>query len=141
MAREDVLNFARLVLTQCDGAFRRDKKGYDLFDAVTVREILRPDIFGITDLADEEVEYLRQKLLRYKKQIRKIATAHGVPKRRIEAGLKKLEQPISECSVIIHGQVKKGQPYGRISAKWLSQFFAGRSDVENIRCLDMKWGE
>jgi hypothetical protein len=121
MTREDVLNFARLVLTQCDGAWSRDKKGYDLFDAVTVREILRPDIFGITELSNEEVEYLRLKLLRYKKQIRKLASEFNVPKDKIELGLQKLDEPVAECSVIIHGQVKKGEPYGRISARWVKE--------------------
>jgi len=118
MTREDVLNFARLVLTQCDGAFRRDKKGYDAFDAVAVREILRPDIFGVSELVDEEVEYLRRKLLRYKKQIRKIASEFGVPKDKIDLGLKKLDEPICDNWLIIRGQEKRGGPYGRISVKW-----------------------
>lgn len=118
MTREDVLNFARIVLTQCDGAFARDGKGYDAFDAVTVRQILNPDIFGISELADEEIEYLRLKLLRYKKQIRQIASEHGIPKHRIEMGLKKLDEPVCDNWVIARGQEKRGGPYGRISLKW-----------------------
>ena len=64
MAREDVLNAAHIILSQCRGPLVKDKKGYDAFDAFTVREMLSPDIFGITELEDEEVEYIRQKLLR-----------------------------------------------------------------------------
>ena len=119
--KEDILNFARLVLTQCDGAFSRDEKGYDLFDAITVREILSPDIFGISELSDYEVEYLREKLLRYKKQIRKIAVQYGIPESRIEEGLKALDEPVAKSSIIIRGQVKRGSPYGRISLKWIRE--------------------
>jgi len=121
MTREDIINFARLILTQCDGAFSRDKKGYDLFDAVTVREILRPDIFGISELSNEEGEYLRRKLLRYKKQIHKIAIQHDIPAAQIEIGLRKLAEPVSDNYIIIHGQLKRGSPYGRISAKWAKE--------------------
>lgn len=135
MAKEDVLNFAHLVLSQCHGPFIRDKKGYDKFDAYTVRDILEPDIFGITELEDEEVEYLRQKLLRYKNQIRKMALNGGIPQEKIEIGLKKLDESITEGSLIIHGQVKSGSPYGRISLKWVkenSNFF--NQGDKNERC-------
>lgn len=134
--RDDVLNFARLLLTQCDGAFSRDEKGYDIFDAFTVRQILNPDIFDISELADEEVEYLRQKLLRYKKQIRKVATEFGVPKDKVETGLEKLDEPVAECSVLIRGQVKKAR--GRISLKWLRQFFLGETNIQEIEVLNMR---
>lgn len=126
MAKEDVLNFAYLVLSQCHGPFVRDKKGYDMFDAFTVREILKPDIFGITELEDEEVEYLRQKLLRYENQAKKLAEEFGIPRDKIEENIKKIDEPIAESSIIIHGQVKPGGPYGRISLKWVkknSNFF------------------
>ncbi|GAI50493.1 unnamed protein product, partial [marine sediment metagenome] len=115
-----------LVLGQCRGPFIRDKKGYDKFDAYTVRDILEPDIFGITELEDEEVEYLRQKLLRYKNQAKKLAEEFGIPRDKIEENIKKIDEPIAEGSIIIHGQVKPGCPYGRISLKWVkknSNFF------------------
>jgi len=121
MTKEDVLNFANLILTQCCGPFIKDKKGYDKFDAYTVRDILEPDIFGITELEDEEVEYLRQKLLRYKKQIVKIAREHNISQEKIDENLKKLDDPISESSVIIHGQINSKSPYGRISLKWVRE--------------------
>jgi len=121
MTKEDILNFAHLVLSQCCGPFVRDKKGYDRFDAYTVRDILEPDIFGIAELEDEEVEYLRQKLLRYKKQILKIAAEHGISQEKIEEGLGKLDEPIAEGSIIIYGRVKPRSPYGRISLKWVKE--------------------
>jgi len=118
-----VLNIARLVLAYCDGAIHRDERGYDIFDAVTVRQILSPDIFGVSELMDEEVEYLRLKLLRYKKQIEKIALEHGVSQEKIREELEKLDTPLAESSVIIRGKPKGGQ-YGRISLKWLTERFA-----------------
>jgi len=118
-----VLNIARLVLAYCDGAISRDKRGYDIFDAVTIRQILNPDIFGVGELMDEEIEYLRLKLLRYKKQIQKIAVEHDVPQEKIAEALRKLEEPLAESSVIIRGNLKGGQ-YGRISLKWLTERFA-----------------
>ena len=121
MTKEDVLNFAYLILSRCHGPFERDKKGYDKFDAYTVRDILEPDIFGITELEDEEVEYLRQKLLRYKNQAKNLAEEFGIPRDKIEENIKKIDEPISEISVIIYGQVKQGSPYGRISLKWVKE--------------------
>lgn len=137
MTRKDVLNFAHLILTQCDGAFKRDKKGYDLFDAITVRQILKSDIFGIADLSNEEIEYLRRKLLRYKEQIRKIALQHNFSKDQIEMGLKKLEQPVASSAIIIRGCVGKGRPYGRISLKWLRKWIRGEIDVPEIAVLNI----
>lgn len=116
-----MLNFANLILSQCHGPFICDKKGYDKFDAYTVRDLLEPDIFGIAELMDAEVEYLRQKLLRYKKQILKIAKEHGISQEKIETGLKKLDDPVAEGSIIIYGQVEPGSPYGRISLKWVKE--------------------
>jgi len=137
LGREDVLNIAHLVLAHCDGAIHRDERGYDIFDAVTVREILSPDIFGVSELMDEEVEYLRLKLLRYKKQIEKIATEHGVPLDNINEALKKLEEPLAESSVIIHGKPKLGR-YGRISLKWLTSMFSENMVLDK---LNLTWGE
>lgn len=120
MTKEDVLTFARLILTQCHGPFIRDKKGYDRFDAYTVRDLLSPDIFGISDLELEEVEYLRQKLLRYKKQIIKFAKENNIPQEKIDEGLKKLNEPITDGRCwIIYGQVDSKSPYGRLSYKWI----------------------
>lgn len=140
MAREDVLNMARLVLTQCDGAVTRDKKGYDSFDAVTVRQFLNPDIFGISELADEEVEYLRRKLLRYRKQIWKIAIESGISEALVKEGLKKLDTPVAESSIIIRGKVGRGSPYGRISHKWYKAFMAGKSQIKTIDTLIVHLG-
>lgn len=121
MSREDVLNFARLILSQCRGPFVRDKEGYDKFDAFTVREILSPDIFGIRELEDEEVEYLRQKLLRYRNQLRKTAPNFNIPKEKIEDFLKKIDKPVSESSFLAYGREKTDTPYGRISLKWVKE--------------------
>ena len=109
---------ANLVLTQCRGPLVKDKIGYDMFDAFTVRDILYPDIFGIDELCDEEIEYLRLKLLRYKEQIQKIGLAHGYNNEQIEKALQKLDDPICEGSIFIRGKAD-GTPYGRISYKWV----------------------
>lgn len=121
MGRDDVLNIARLLLARCDGAISRDEKGYDVFDAVTVRQILSPDIFGIKELMDEEVEYLRLKLLRYKKQLRKVGLQFNIPPNKIDEALRKLDEPITKSAVIIRGQEVRGGPYGRISMKWVKE--------------------
>jgi len=138
LSREDVLNIARLVLAHCDGAIHRDERGYDIFDAVTVREILNPDIFGVGELMDEEVEYLRLKLLRYKKQIQKIAVEHGVPQEKITEALKKLDEPLAESSVIIHGKLKGNSQYGRISLKWLMMSFHEPLVLDKV---NFAWGQ
>jgi len=124
--RENILNVARLILALCDGACSKDKHGYDKFDAVTVRRILYPDIFGITELSDAELEYLREKLLRYLNQIRKIGKDYGFTKEQIEDICRKIEAPISDYSVFIRGKVK-GKRYGRISEKWLQENVLGCS--------------
>lgn len=118
MTKEDILNIARLILTQCDGAISRDRKGYDNHDAVTVRELLSPDLFGISGLVDMEVEYLRRKLLRYTKQLRKIGGDYEYSEEQIDDLCRKLEEPICKNWGIAHGQVERGGPYGRISLKW-----------------------
>lgn len=120
MGREDVLTVARLILSQCDGAMSRDHKGYDVFDRFTVRDMLMPDIFCTDDISDEEMEYLRQKLLRYKKQLRKIAKDYGYTQSQIEKALQKLDDPICERSIYIKGKAE-GTEYGRISYKWLKE--------------------
>ena len=107
--REYILNAARILLTRCDGAFTKDEEGYDKFDAVTVRQILNPDIFGISELADDEVEYLREKLLRYKQQLGELGVDCG-----------RLERPITNGSIIIRGTTDDGRS-GRISAKWMNE--------------------
>jgi len=69
---EKIIEAAKLILSVCNGAFSRDKKGYDRFDAGYSRTILLgPDIFGREGLTPEEVEWLRRKLLRYKRQLQK----------------------------------------------------------------------
>ena len=122
MGREDVLNIARIILSQCDHAISKDKKGYDRFDAFTVRDILYPDIFGNSDISDEEVEYLREKLLRYRTQLREIAMDYGYSELHIEIVLHKLEEPICENSILIRGRAE-GTDYGRISYKWFKEKF------------------
>jgi len=131
LAREDVLNTAKLILRYCDGAIARDKEGYDLFDAVTVRELIFPDIFGETELADEEVEYLRRKLLRYKNQLRKMGRGFGYSEATIEKSILKLDEPICDNWLIAHGQEKMGSPYGRISIKWMKEHLLSSSRIEN----------
>lgn len=103
--REYVLKALRTLLQYCDGAFERDEMGYDRFDAKTARKFLRPDIDGVEGLADEEIEYLRRKLLRYRKQLGE----YGID-------VSKLENPVAETWAVAHGQ-RKGGPYGRISIK------------------------
>jgi len=123
MTKEDVLNVAKLILKFCDGAVSKDKRGYDLFDAVTVRQFLYPSIdgYGIEDLEPEEIEYLRRKLLRYRKQLRKIALLYGIPSQNIDNAIRRIEEPVSENWLIIHGQIKHGEPYGRMSLKWVRE--------------------
>lgn len=118
LGKDDVLDMARLVLSQCDGAMTKDGKGYDVFDRFTVRDMLMPDIFGNEGLSDEEIEYLRGKLLRYKGQIRKFGLAYGYSESQIEKALKKLDEPICKNSIYIKGRAD-GTEYGRISYNWL----------------------
>lgn len=118
--RENILSVTKLILAHCDGAVSKDKSGFDKFDAVTVRWILYPDVFGVTELSNAELEYLRQKLLRYLNQLRRIGKYYGFTKEQIEDACHKIETPISDYSVFIRGKVN-GKCYGRISEKWLQE--------------------
>ncbi len=104
MGKEDVLNVANLILSQCNYAQTRDKKGYDIFDATTVRRILR-----IRDLDDGEVEYLRLKLLRYLKQLKKLGKESGFSEDRIEEACNKIKESVAPYSVICQFRIDKGE--------------------------------
>jgi len=124
MGRDEVLACAYFVLQYCDGAWSRDEQGYDVFDAVTVRLLLSPDVFGDLELHDDEIEYLRQKLLRYRTQIRTLALEEGRDPAKVERTLKELERPLSEEPNLIkvHLETYKGTVlHGRINPKNLKR--------------------
>jgi len=125
--KRSILAVAYFILEYCDGAWSRDKQGYDIFDAYTVRAILSPDIFGDTELSDEELEFLRQKLLRYRNQVRRLTKKYGSYNRKIEMLLSRLEQPVCSNSFICFVKMKDGRE-GRLSLKNLKKMF--QSEVE-----------
>jgi len=93
-----IIEAAQLVLSVCDGAITRDKEGYDIFDAGYFRGFLRyPDIFGVEGLTPEEVEWMRRKLLRYKRQLRKMGFDTSV-----------LDQPVHPVAFFAHAQDWEG---------------------------------
>jgi len=93
-----VIEGALLVLSVCDGAFSRDERGYDVFDAGLMRSFLcYPDIFGVEGLTPEEVEFIRRKLLRYRKQLREM---------RFDA--EAIEKPIHSVCFFAHGKDWEG---------------------------------
>jgi len=90
--RKQIVEAAKQVLSVCDGAFARDEKGYDIFDAGHFRGFLiYPDIFGFEGLTPEEVEWMRRKLLRYKDQLRKLGFDPSI-----------LDQPVHSVAFFAH---------------------------------------
>jgi len=93
-----IIEGAKLVLSVCDGAFKRDEEGYDIFDAGHFRGFLRyPDIFGIEGLTPEEIEWMRRKLLRYKKQLRNMGFDTSI-----------LDKPVHPVAFFAHAQDWEG---------------------------------
>jgi len=105
MSREQVLNVAKLILTQCDCCMSKDKQGYNKFDCLVVRKLIA---LG-DDIADQEVEYLRQKLLHYLKQFKDIGTQFEIPDKKIEEVIKELEKSICESGYICNFQTKNNK--------------------------------
>jgi len=96
---EKIIKGAELILSVCDGAFSHDEKGYDILDAGHFRGFLRyPDIFGVEGLTPEEVEWMRRKLLRYKRQLWKMGFETGI-----------LDQPIHSTAFFAHAKDWSGQ--------------------------------
>jgi len=93
-----IIEGAQLILSVCDGAFSRDEQGYDIFDASHFRGFLRyPDIFGVEGLTPEEIEWMRRKLLRYKRQLREMGFDISV-----------LDKPVHPVAFFAHAQDWEG---------------------------------
>ena len=89
-----IMDAWRLLLSVCDGAELRDKKGYDRFDAFTMRLFLYKDLFGREEITPQEVEFIRRKLLRYREQLKKLGYQH----------FNVLEKPFDEVSFFAIGE-------------------------------------
>jgi len=94
-----IIEGAQLILSVCDGAIFRDEQGYDIFDASHFRNFLRyPEIFGVEGLAPEEVEWIRRKLLRYKRQLQEMGFDTSV-----------LDEPVYPVAFYAHVQDWEGK--------------------------------
>jgi len=69
--KDVVLKAFRLLLSHCDGAVSKDGEGFDIFDAGTMRFFSFPEMFGNDEISDEEGEFIRLKLIRYREQLKK----------------------------------------------------------------------
>jgi len=106
-----IIEAAEKILSICDGAFTRDEKGYDIFDAGHFRGFLRfPDIFGVEGLTPEEVEWMRRKLLRYKKQLLKVGFDISI-----------IDQPVHPIAFFAHAKDWDGR-HLRVSPRSLMKF-------------------
>jgi hypothetical protein len=93
-----IIEASELILSVCDGAFSRDEEGYDIFDAKHFRDFLvYPDIFGVEGLTPEEVEWMRRKLLRYKRQLQEMGFDTSV-----------LDQPVHSVAFYTYAQDWEG---------------------------------
>jgi len=93
-----IIEGAQLILSVCDGAIFKDEQGYDIFDASHFRGFLRyPDIFGVEGLTPEEIEWMRRKLLRYKRQLREMGFDISV-----------LDKPVHPVAFFAHAQDWEG---------------------------------
>lgn len=112
-----IIEASNMVLSVCDGAFARDEEGYDILDAGHFRGFLNhPDIFGVEGLAPEEIEWMRRKLLRYKKQLRKMGLDTSV-----------LDKPVHPVAFFAHGQDWEGR-HLRVSPLSLAKFDKGLAE-------------
>ncbi|MBA7602744.1 hypothetical protein ES703_09840 [subsurface metagenome] len=112
-----IIEASNMVLNVCDGAFTRDEEGYDIFDAGHFRGFLNhPDIFGVKDLTPEEVEWMRRKLLRYKKQLQKMG---------LDASI--LDKPVHPVAFFAHAQDWEGRRL-RVSPHSLAKFDKGLAE-------------
>jgi len=116
-----IIEGAQLVLSVCDGAFSKDERGYDIFDAVHFRDFLsHPDIFGVEGITPEEVEWMRRKLLRYKRQLQEMGFDTIV-----------LDKPVHPVAFYAHAQSWEG--------KWLRLSPHSLKRIELTILESLKW--
>ena len=101
---EKIIDAWKRLLGVCDGAISRDEQGFSLFDAFNMRLYYRSDLFGVERITPEEVEFLRRKLLKYRKQLKELGYRY----------FDVLDRSVHEISFFAVGENWEGQIY-RIS--------------------------